>query len=319
MEELTLTPLADPLPGLQGMAPVAFAAGPDGEAIYLGQVDQARATVESDGQQESTESPKDLVDPPDRVALTCVDGREAWRITLKEEGTRFPLVQPLPQGELLLVGSRCGRFPDGSLERNARVFDRRGNLLRDFSLGDGIQDVQTTRQGEVWVSYFDEGVFGNLDWGMTGGEEPIGVTGLVRYNSEGTKEWVYSEPPDVAPIVDCYALNVADWETWAYYYSAFPLVRIRPDGEIKVWRTEVHGARALVVAGDRVLFFGGYDDDRWQCSLWRIGDSELSKEGDVKLLLPNGESLSGGWIVGRGPALHCFVGASWYQLDLRAI
>jgi hypothetical protein len=44
----------------------------------------------------------------------------------------FPQIEMLPGGEILLVGSRCSRNPDGSHEMNARVYGQDGRQTREF-------------------------------------------------------------------------------------------------------------------------------------------------------------------------------------------
>ena len=53
-------------------------------------------------------------------------------------------------------------------------------------LGDGIQHLQTTKSGEIWAAYFDEGIFGNLGW-----RRPIGAKGLLRFNSDGKRVYEF--------------------------------------------------------------------------------------------------------------------------------
>ncbi|WP_440117757.1 hypothetical protein [Paenibacillus sp. QZ-Y1] len=78
-----------------------------------------------------------------------------------------------------------------------------GNTIREFLLGDGIQSVQVTKNGTIWTSYFDEGVFGNNGW-----SNPIGSQGLVAWDEHGNK--LYED--HAADIADCYALNVVNEE-----------------------------------------------------------------------------------------------------------
>jgi hypothetical protein len=47
--------------------------------------------------------------------------------------------------------------------------------------GDGIEHVQATSAGEIWVGFFDEGIYGNYGWG-SGTQLPVGRTGLVRFS-----------------------------------------------------------------------------------------------------------------------------------------
>jgi hypothetical protein len=58
------------------------------------------------------------------------------------------------------LARRCRRFPDGSHELSTKIYDAKGKLQREFLLGDGIEHVQIDRRGNIWVGYFDEGVYG---------------------------------------------------------------------------------------------------------------------------------------------------------------
>lgn len=46
--------------------------------------------------------------------------------------------------------------------KNATLFNVQGNVLKTFEFDDAIQDVQTTKDSDIWVSYFDE----NMDSGL---------------------------------------------------------------------------------------------------------------------------------------------------------
>jgi hypothetical protein len=173
--------------------------------------------------------------------------------------------------------------------------------------GDGIQDVQITAGGEIWVSYSDEGVFGNYGWGLGSDSPPIGASGLVCFDTNAKKTWSYEAPVGLGPIDDCYALNVGREVIWAYYYSDFPLVRIGRDRQIQAWRTGIGGATAIAVDESRVLFFGGYGDDEHRCLVGELGD------------LPSMATVTKWDAIGRGPLLHIFAGTSWYQLDVRTL
>lgn len=312
--------VAESLPHPPGFRPVTFSAGPDGEAVYLavgeGDLEEPFGT---DVQPGWAVFPKSRAEHPFQAAVTINDGRDARHILIEDVETSFPRLQPLPHGKVLLVSSRCCRFADGSVENNARVYDESGQLVGEFCLGDGIEDVQASGDGAIWVSYFDEGVFGNFGWGAMGVGEPIGSAGLACFDTTGVAQWTYRPPPNIGTIDDCYALNVAEDATWAYYYSDFPLVRIGTTRQIKAWSTEVSGAKAFAVWGDRVLLFGGYEEQRLRCTLWQLGASKLVNPKDFRLILPTGNAFEGGAVVGRGPILRVFVGAAWYQVDLRTL
>jgi hypothetical protein len=220
---------------------------------------------------------------------------------------RFPVVQPLPYGEVLVVGPRSERRGD---VRNATVYDRDGSVAREFRLGDGIEDVQTTRDGAIWVSYFDEGILGN--W--PAGRAPAGASGLARFDGYGSVQSEFEPPLGGEPIWDCYALNVADDVVWAYYYVAFPLVRIY-GGIVASWKTPVSDARAIAVAANGALFVGGYRDERARCVQCRFEESSLVEERRFTLPNPAGEPLIARRIAARGSSVYVLDGTTLYRMD----
>ncbi len=292
-----------------------------GAALWLafGEQDHVRAfegrSIEGRWQHEKPS------DPRYDVSVVRQDKRGVRSVTLRGVHARFPHVQLLPGEEILIVGARCRFTDERSLEEdNAYVFGWDGTEHRHFMLGDGIEDIQVSRAGHVWVSYFDEGVYGGLKWGGSGDSDPPASAGLLSTDRMGTILWRYHAPDGWGHIDSCYALNVGDDETWAYYYSDFPLIRIRPGGEISVWRTGVAGARAIAVDnGRRVLFFEGYWRRRSEGVLCDLGDGDdLRSRREVTLLEPGGGPLERpDAIVGRGPILHAFDGPRWYRIDLR--
>jgi hypothetical protein len=158
---------------------------------------------------------------------------------------------------LLLAGARCRWRPEGP-EQNAVAIDWDGRELRRFTLGDGIQDLRTTSTGTIWASYFDEGIFGNYGWSGPG-PAAIGGPGLVSFAASGNVAFAYdAEAAGTDGVCDAYAANVIDdSEVWLYFYTEFPLVRVR-EGAYRVWSFGTGGARAFAVRDDRVLIFGDY-------------------------------------------------------------
>ena len=130
----------------------------------------------------------------------------------------------------------------------ATLYNRAGESRESIDLGDAIKDVQTTTDGRIWVSYFDEGVFG-------GG---IGQQGLVCFDASGKpvfKYFDFAEQNKLPFIHDCYALNaVSDEEAWLSYYSDFPLVSIKKFQLDRVWKDFgcMHGA--FGITSDAVIF-----------------------------------------------------------------
>jgi hypothetical protein len=180
----------------------------------------------------------------------------------------YHFIQPLPDDELLLACARAIFRRKDDFDLNASVFTHEGELKREFLLGDGIRHLQTTQNGAIWTGYFDEGVFGNYGW-----YDPVGEPGLIKWDQQGNKLYTFQPSGGIDFIADCYALNVvSNTETWLYYYTKFPLVRL-VNGQVKgFWNTPIHGSHAFATWRYHVLFCGGYEDRLWH--LYRLGDNE---------------------------------------------
>lgn len=172
-------------------------------------------------------------------------------------------IELLPDDEILLVGSRCAAYGDGTFDDNAFVYGLDGSCRAAFCLGDGISQLAADRAGTVWTAYFDEGVFGNYGWGGDGAPKPLGAAGLVRWSARGERLWKFRATGAVESIIDCSQINVADEAVWISYYAFHHLVEIR-DGEVgEAWPLARQGVRAmapvdrsvLIVSGDEALWF----------------------------------------------------------------
>lgn len=199
---------------------------------------------------------------------------------LPETVDRIGHVQLLAKDHWLLVRSRTRKSEQ---DRNAQVYDSNGVLVGSLHAGDGIEDVQTTEAGQIWVSYFDEGVFGDL---------PLGSSGLVCFGLNG--EAVFQFPGDARPaglrsIASCYALNVAtNEETWFCYYTDFPLVLVRNKAVADYWpNNPVEWSHAFAVADERVLFAGFYRE-RGRIAMLHLTDMAVE---EVTLADASGDRL----------------------------
>ncbi len=160
----------------------------------------------------------------------------------------YHFVQKVSDG-ILLVGSRC-MCVDGVGENNAAVFDEHGSVLREYCLGDGIEDCIVLPDGRIVTGYFDEGVFGNYGW-----DEPIGAAGLAVWEN-GNIIWEAD-----SGICDCYAMNTDDsGRIWYYYYTDFELVCTDFMTE-QTYQPGIDGANIFILTEDRqsVIFDAGYD------------------------------------------------------------
>lgn len=115
-------------------------------------------------------------------------------LMLAESSDLLLHVQMLPANRWLIVKSRTRSEQDA----NARVYGPWGDLEWSFHAGDGIEDVQSTPDGQIWISYFDEGVFGRL---------PLSRSGLVCADDRGEVLFRYpciAKPRGLLPIYACY-------------------------------------------------------------------------------------------------------------------
>ena len=231
-------------------------------------------------------------------------------VQVRNQKGNFTLVQPLPGG-VLLATRRC-EFSEDSLSSNGLVFDLEGGLLRSLLLGDGIEDLQTTSAGQIWVSYFDEGIYGNLGW-----KRPVGSCGLRTFDSEGNSTFEFEPVSGLDGIDDCYALNVTgDTEAWCYYYSQFPIVRIEDMHIAQYWLPGIQGASELCIWRDTVLIQGGYQSDDWKL-MHLENDGLVRLERSFEFVDGTGRLLRSSSARARGDSLWFVEGQEVYRIRLR--
>ncbi len=219
----------------------------------------------------------------------------------------YPLVQVFPDGSILLVSSRCSKTAEGP-ELNAAVYSPAGEMLREFCLGDGIQDLRVSAKGEIWASYFDEGIFGNFGWY----EDGVGVSGLCCFDALGNVTWEFNKSGDLQSIDDCMAMSLCGGDMVACYYSSFTIVRVNQDKHTDAWSNEVEGATAIAVSGGEIIMYGGYGDESIRCIAQQLGsDGAVHNSRKVELEFP--ENYVGETIVGRDNELHVVVAGCWYK------
>jgi len=240
--------------------------------------------------------------PPRARHLIYWEGLSRRTLTF-EDSTRVLTnhVQPFGEGWLLCDG-RGGR---------ADVFDRQGRAQRTLDLGDAIEDVQTTAGGKIWVSYFDEGVYGS---GLQNQQ------GVLCFNQSGEiifKYFDFAKKHDLPFVDDCYAMNVpSEDEVWLCYYSAFPLVAITNFQMERVWENFgcVSGAFGLI---DGTVVFRECATRQEDFRLWR---RTLAQSPHSELLEPvdeEGRPITGRFrTAGRGSRFYLWTEVALYELAL---
>jgi hypothetical protein len=304
---LRLTPVKDLSTVLRSGKLVAFGIGPDGVAYLVAAT--GRIDYHSGG------FAKTVTNDFQRYHVVGLSGnRPVLDIVTDKERFNIQFVQPLVD-EVLLVCARCHYKATDDFERNGRVYTRTGKFVREMLLGDGIQSVQTTSQGFIWTSFFDEGVFGNFGW-----TNPVGASGLVGWGSSGNKQFEFQPRNGLEPICDCYALNVAsDDDVWCYYYTEFPLVRLRSRAIESVWRMRFGGSDAFAISAGYALFRGGYLD-RDVYRLYSLGaDGEVLLEEMIEFVDNDGNRLVAEHVVGRADAIYLVCRGKLYRIDVSEV
>jgi hypothetical protein len=258
---------------------------------------------------------KTIPDNPQRYRIVGLDGAMPV-LDLVIDGEKFNIyhVQPLVN-ELLLVCCRSYyRGPD-DFEKNGRVYSREGKFDREILLGDGIQSVQTTSEGIIWTSFFDEGIFGNYGW-----DNPVGASGLVAWDTAGNRLYEFQPGAGMGPICDCYALNVeSEEDVWCYYYTEFPLVHLRSRKIRSVWKIPLAGSGAFAVSTNHALFCGGYKERNTYRLFSLDSGGKATLAATIELHDENGNELVGDRVVGRGDAIYLVCGHTIYRVDVQLV
>jgi hypothetical protein len=187
MEAISVKPKFEKI-GLDSSRLVAFNLGPSGEVLFLEAPNALDRKIVQPGLAMFFRS-KPEVNQSYLLSVYSLDGEKTHSINIRGEPFNITEVQPTQDGYLLIC-PRCYRRSDSDIEKNGRIYDSSGNLIREIVLGDGIEQVYVTNSQGVWVSYFDEGIFGNYGW-----NDPLGSSGLVEWALDGEKGYEF-EPTD---------------------------------------------------------------------------------------------------------------------------
>lgn len=252
-------------------------------------------------------SPADIL-----IRVTGRDGAET-RTLVPSSTIRFPRVDVLPDDRFVLVDSRVASDASGGGRPNGLVVSADGGVIRRFTLADGIADVQTSPSGAIWVSYFDEGIYG-------GSPGSVSKHGMARFDDSGNVEWVLEVPPGQPSVDDVYALNVTGEVAWSCYYSGFPILRVQGDA-LTFWSNTATGPGALLVGGDTVALVGGYGAyGLRRLAVGTLAGDALVGQATLRLTMPDGSPVPrGSRVIGRGSDLHVATGGRWHHLSLDRI
>lgn len=194
----------------------------------------------------------------DRGSLIDLDlGRDGNTIaaTMNKDGVRYLFWNEMEIKLPKFLNQPCVRFIDeecvlvidkrtSGKEDNAVTISSEGRIATKFKAGDGIQDVGC-RNGNIFISYFDEGVFSGI---------PPSHEGIAIFNIKGELITGFMEKfgPRI-DIVDCYC---ACWGVneilWFCSYTNFPLVE---------WNLKTNSINVLKLP-DSLHYPGGMSMDK---------------------------------------------------------
>lgn len=287
----------------------------DGSLLFLFAEQAASSFLAETHKQGGAVFPRTRAGVPVRLCLVRMTSDTSKVIELPELDLTFPLVDVFPDGQILVVGPRCEWRGENDFDLNGAVIRPDGGQTTRILLGDGISSTQIDCLGRIWVSYFDEGVFGNFGWGGPSGPAPVGSTGLACFSASGAKIWSFPEDA-IHAISDCYALNVSGDAAAAFVYTDFPVCRINHDFELTFWTTTLAGCHAFAMSEAEVLFSGQYKDAPDVAYLGKIGTGDIANTKRMRLLMPDGSSRPNGQLLGRGKYLYHFDDENAYRLGL---
>jgi hypothetical protein len=243
--------------------------------------------------------------------LAVLDGKTEQSLFQFELTSAFPHLDRLTDHRWLIVDSRC--MPP---EENARIFDQRGALVRSICLGDGIEHLQSDREGDIWGGYFDEGVFGNQGWAPPN-SVPTARIGLNRYDEFGRMTWAYVDDDQL--LADCYAMNVTPDDVWTCFYTDFPILRINKAGHLRLWRNNKCGAHLMAVDSNHVVLLGGYGEEARHGSLLHLEGDFAEPIGEFRFHLDDRDPRRLSYSGARGNGLHFVHDSRWYTLSVGEI
>lgn len=249
-------------------------------------------------------------DRPVRVRITTQSqsGEVLSRTEVDEFTFAHPCIASMPDGQWLLAGTRCRWAPE-RVAPNAAVHSSHGEVLRCGILGDAISQLRTTAAGDIWVSYSDEGIFGNRGWGGPG-PKPVGAQGIVRFSPQLEETWTYPEDA-VYRIDDGPAINIDGDDLWLTFFSDYPIVHIT-NGTVRTWANNTGAAPIMLVDHERRVALVGQDVLFGEL----LGDS-FRPTTTAPLTIPSELRTSPTWTFALGPTLHFFgTDGAWWTTDI---
>lgn len=230
-----------------------------------------------------------------RSLITAFDGTSE-EVLGELPAFRWPLFDMNTGGNIVVVEAQ------GS--DNTDIYGADGTRKARFDAGDGVERMLVTPDDQIWVAYFDEGIFGTAQ--RPDGSWPPAAHGLARFAPDGECTW--HAPTHQIRIDDCYALTANGQEVWFCPYSNFPIAQVSGDS-IRTWANDRRGAHAMAVHDSSVILAGGYAADHGKLTLLSLLGEKAQILAEAHLSLSKGAQL-----IGRDGALHIIDERRWLRL-----
>ena len=212
-----------------------------------------------------------VVVPFDRIEIT--------------QSFKFPIIRQLNENSFLIADTRTSKQME-----NCFIYDFKGNVLRNFFAGDGIEDIEILCE-KIIITYFDEGVYGT---------QGPNNEGLVIFDFKGEILLKYNEKHGDQIISDCYCICKHGTNRILFLpYADFPLIELNLDtGEEMKYEIpeEVKGSNGITSTADSIIFHSPYEDKNG-LYIWRTGEKKIERIGEYSeglRGLKNGRFISKG-------------------------
>jgi hypothetical protein len=267
-----------------------------------------------------------------------LEGNQTVKADIKNEYFNFSKANFLPTNEIILVTSRCEYRDKNDFDKNARVYNLKGELVRDFTVGDGLTDVIIDKKGNVWASYCEEGIYGNYGWGAqeigvwtsytdedTDKNDidgtPLGASGLVCWSNKGEKIWSFKPIEGLDYISESCSINIDDEDnTWFCYYidlpldqMEYPLVKLNSEKQMEFLKNERLCLRWYNILGNKIMVASYY------FTLLEINGKETNKLKEIIFKSKEGIELNKSYIKSFGSHISFFKDGKVYLTNISEV
>lgn len=186
-----------------------------------------------------------------------------------------------------------------------KVYQIDGRKIKEFLVGDAVQVCEIDEKANLWIGYFDEGIFS---------EDPLSQQGLVSFSHNGHPLYSFNEISEVnhVPHIDeCYAVCSTGESIWVCYYSESTiLAELDSNKEVSRLFTIDIGAVSQLAVGERFALLLS-TDQTYQLDL------ETGEMRNVHLSLPMSEKVPLDHAFARNNKLYCLYGNFLYSLTIQ--